>query len=157
VTITATRTATPTASGSAASTPSASPTTTRGLGSPSTTPTTSSTATSSALPGASPTTSSSGSTALILVKFKSSATQADIDQTAHGNGGRSVRGHNQIRTHAISVPAQARDAALNALRNNPHVERAELAVQRKLASVPNDASYSEQWALPKVGWDQAFG
>ena len=28
---------------------------------------------------------------------------------------------------------------------------------RTINAVPNDAAYADQWALPKIGWDKAFG
>ena len=32
-----------------------------------------------------------------------------------------------------------------------------IAIRREAEAVPNDPSYSEQWALPQIGWDDAYG
>jgi subtilisin family serine protease len=37
------------------------------------------------------------------------------------------------------------------------VERAAKAVTMKRAGAPDDPGYAQQWALPKIGWDQAYG
>ena len=48
----------------------------------------------------------------IIVKFKASAKNADIDDAVGKSGGTSKRDHSQIRTRVIEVPAGARDQIL---------------------------------------------
>jgi uncharacterized repeat protein (TIGR01451 family) len=43
------------------------------------------------------------------------------------------------------------------LRANPLVATVELDRSRTAEATPSDVSYGDQWALPKIGWDQAFG
>jgi VCBS repeat-containing protein len=74
-----------------------------------------------------------------------------------GAGGQTARDHSQIRTRVINVPAQARDRILAAYQANAAVERATAAITLSKATTPNDPSYAQQWALPKVGWDRAYG
>ena len=97
-----------------------------------------------------------GPTVPILVKFKSSATSADIDTAIRGNGGQNVRSLNQIRTRVVNVPANARDRIIAALAKHPSVERASAVITLKKAGTPNDPGYAQQWALPKIAWYQAY-
>jgi thermitase len=92
----------------------------------------------------------------LLVKFKASAKNSDIDAALRANGGQSVRALSQIRTHVIAVSANARDRILAAYARHPSVERATAAVKLKKSDAPNDPNYAQQWALPKIAWDQAY-
>ena len=65
----------------------------------------------------------------ILVKFKASASAADIDAAIKGNGGQDVRALNQIRTHVINVPANAADSVVAAFARHAPVEHAAAAVK----------------------------
>src|SRR5436305_15131853 len=93
----------------------------------------------------------------LLVKFKGSASSTDIANAVHGSGGTDVRDLKQLHIHVINVPAAARDRVLAAFAHHPAVERADAAVQLGKASIPNDPGYAQQWALPRIAWDQAFG
>ncbi|MGN6565908.1 MAG: S8 family serine peptidase, partial [Thermomicrobiales bacterium] len=98
-----------------------------------------------------------GPTVPILVKFKASASSADIDAAVHSAGGQRGRGLTQIHTHVINVPAAARDRVLAAYAKNPLVERASATITVGKASLPNDPGYAQQWALPQIAWNQAYG
>ena len=101
-----------------------------------------------------------GPTALINVKFASSATAAQIDaveKSVAGQGAQKARDLDRIRTHVLRVPQAAQSGILTALRNHPSVARADLAVRFGKASLPDDPGYAQQWALPKIAWDQAYG
>src|SRR6185436_17052632 len=56
-----------------------------------------------------------------------------------------------LRMHAID----ASDASVALLRADPLVAAVELDRERATESTPDDASYADQWSLPKIGWDQA--
>ena len=58
-----------------------------------------------------------------------------------------------LRMHAILADA----AALAALQADPSVLRVELDATRTAEAIPNDPGYADQWSLPQIGWDQAFG
>ena len=58
-----------------------------------------------------------------------------------------------LRMHAVS----ASDAAVVALRDDARVSSLELDRSRAAEADPNDSLYPDQWALPKIGWDQVFG
>jgi hypothetical protein len=72
-------------------------------------------------------------------------------------GGQVVRDFAQIRTQAIRVPSAARAAILAAFTKQPSVSRADPTIKLTKASTPDDPGYGQQWALPKIGWDQAYG
>ncbi|MFL5647689.1 MAG: hypothetical protein ACJ776_04775, partial [Chloroflexota bacterium] len=58
-----------------------------------------------------------------------------------------------LRMHAID----ASDASVALLRGDPLVSAGELDRERATEGTPDDANYADQWALPKIGWDQAYG
>src|SRR5512142_1181858 len=60
----------------------------------------------------------------LLVKFKASATAADVKAAIAESGGQSVRELQQIRTRVVSVPAAEADKVLAAFAKHPSVERA---------------------------------
>jgi subtilisin family serine protease len=93
----------------------------------------------------------------LLIKFRASASATDIAGAIQANGGVVTRDLRQIRTKVIYVPADARDRILAAFANSPSVERAAPAVAFSRAGTPNDTDYAQQWALPKIAWDQAYG
>ena len=51
----------------------------------------------------------------------------------------------------------ARDALLAAYAKLPNVQSATAAIKLVRASTPDDPEYAQQWALPKIGWDQTYG
>src|SRR3954468_23874278 len=53
--------------------------------------------------------------------------------------------------------ASLTDAAVTTLGANPDVTRVEADAVREAQATPSDPSYASQWALPKIGWDAAFG
>ncbi len=93
----------------------------------------------------------------ILVKFRPSASAADMDAAVRGAGGQTARDLHQIRTRVINVPEQARERILVAYAQHPSVERAAAAIKLSKAATPNDPGYPQQWALSKIAWDQAYG
>ena len=105
----------------------------------------------------SPNPSSANGRELILVKFKSGNTSAEIDAAIASLGGDSVRDLPQIRTRVIAVPASER-AATYAGKYAKHASVAEAApaIGVKAAGATNDPLYAQQWALPKIAWDTAY-
>ena len=58
-----------------------------------------------------------------------------------------------LRMHAV----RASDAAVTLLYADASVARVEADTSRAAEASPSDPSYTTQWSLPKIGWDQAFG
>src|SRR5438094_7700128 len=94
---------------------------------------------SAAQPPNSPT-NDSGPSVPILVKFKATATAADIDSAIKGSGGQKARQFDKLRTHVLNVPAAARDSIMAALAKRAGVERVNAAVKLSKAGDPNDSA-----------------
>lgn len=99
----------------------------------------------------------SGPLVPIVVKFKPSASTADEDAAVRSSGGQTLRDVKQIHVRVVNVPLSARDRILAAFAKQPTVERADAAIKLSKATTPNDPGYAQQWALPKIAWDQAYG
>jgi hypothetical protein len=112
------------------------------------------TAASSTATSTTATTADSGPKVRLLVKFKASASSADVDAAVQAADGTKTRSISQLRTPVIEVPASAKDRVLAALAKNGQVERATATVKLKKATEPNDPGYAQQWSLPKIAWDQ---
>src|SRR3989442_6796528 len=100
---------------------------------------------------------SNDDTAPIFVKFKSSAARSEVDAAIKTKGGIHLRDHSQLRVHELRVPAAARGALVAAYAKDPSVEWAEAAHRVVQAGSPNDPLYAQQWALPKISLDKAYG
>jgi hypothetical protein len=111
-----------------------------------------------------------GDTVQIIVKFKASdditafaaAVQGSdnitpIAAAIQASGGRGLRDLPQLRTRVISVPANAAENVLAAFARDPSVERATKAIKFHQAGTPDDPGYTQQWALPRIAWDQVYG
>src|SRR5207247_47565 len=48
-------------------------------------------------------------------------------------------------------------ASLAEYRADPRVQSVDRDRTRDAEATPNDPSYPDQWALPQIGWDQAYG
>ena len=59
---------------------------------------------------------------------------------------------------AVGVAVAAlTDAGVDQLRSDARVVRVEAEGVREIQGTPNDPAYADQWSLPQIGWDQAFG
>jgi subtilase family protein/Calx-beta domain-containing protein/fervidolysin-like protein len=110
---------------------------------------------------AAPSGPSSASTATsktpVIVKLKGFVTGAEADAMLGALGGEFVRDLPQLHTRVLNVPSDALAAVVTAYGRHPAVERAAAAVSMEQAGAPNDPGYPQQWALPKVSWDKAYG
>ena len=92
-----------------------------------------------------------------IVKYAQGTGSAAGATEAGRAGAETLRSNSTLRTGVVSVPARNKDAVLRALRANPKVQSVTTDTPRALAAAPNDTGYAQQWALPKVGWDQVYG
>lgn len=93
----------------------------------------------------------------LIVTFTKTASNADKAAALQGSGGTLDYDWPKINTHVINVPANAADTVMNALAKRQGVNGVSRTIKMKMAGTPNDAQYAQQWALPKIGWDQAYG
>ncbi len=63
----------------------------------------------------------------------------------------------QLNLRVVKLSANNHAAKATALAHNPNVVSVERVLARSIATIPDDTEYAQQWALPKVGWDQAYG
>src|SRR5262249_28229792 len=98
-----------------------------------------------------------GATARLLVKFRPQASDADVAAAIVAAGGKLVRSLPRLRTHVVEVPAGAKAQALATLAARGLVERAAPTIRLARAGAPDDPDYAQQWALPRIAWDQAYG
>jgi subtilisin family serine protease len=62
-----------------------------------------------------------------------------------------------LRMHAVDLLADTYLADAATLQANSAVVRVEPDKIRTAEATPSDPSYSSQWSLPQIGWDQAYG
>jgi uncharacterized repeat protein (TIGR01451 family) len=72
-------------------------------------------------------------------------------------GGTEVASIDALRIHVVDVPAATIDESIVAYRADPRVDSADRDRTRDAEATPNDPAYPDQWALPQIGWDQAYG
>ena len=63
----------------------------------------------------------------------------------------------QLSMRAVEIPELVLADTLTALRANPAVVRVEADKVREASANPSDTRWSDQWSLPRIGWDLAFG
>jgi len=97
----------------------------------------------------------------LLVSAASGVSDADLESSYKGHGGRKVRTLSQIKVHQIKVPDNAVDAVEAALKRNPKFSIVERNFIAQANLVPNDPNFGNQWHLPKVSapaaWDLTTG
>jgi len=98
----------------------------------------------------------------ILVKFKRTVSDEEITSINKANGVTIRRKIPRIEVHCLKIPpTKSLAETLEHYKNNPKVEYAEPDYIRQASIVPNDPSYSSQWALPKIsapqGWNITTG
>jgi subtilisin family serine protease len=93
----------------------------------------------------------------LIVKLVAGLT---IDQQAAviaRNGGVETSTVPALRLHVVEVGADQVDQALLKYQADSQVARVEVNNVRQSNTVPSDPLYSQQWALPRIGWDLPFG
>jgi len=93
----------------------------------------------------------------LVVKLVPGLTTEEQAAVIARNGGTETSSVPALRLHVVSVPAADLPAVLQAYQADPQVESAELNTVRKAEGAPSDQNYAYQWALPRIGWDAAFG
>ncbi len=88
-----------------------------------------------------------------LVAFTADTTPAERDTLLSDAGATDVSSIPQLRMASASLTASGVDA----LRADAGVVRVESDKVREVQGTPNDPAYADQWALPKIGWDSAYG
>ena len=93
----------------------------------------------------------------LLVKTAKDLPQAQAQAAIARNGGTWKKSISKLDLHVVEVPAAAAEAITRNLKSDAAVVRVETSRTRKASAAPSDPLFANQWALPKIAWDQAFG
>jgi len=102
-------------------------------------------------------TAQTATTPSLIVKVVAGLTTDQQAEIVARNGGTLTGSISALRLLVVAVPPDQVDATLSRYRADPQVQSAEVNKTRTSETVPNDPLYVNQWALPKIGWDQVFG
>jgi subtilisin family serine protease len=92
----------------------------------------------------------------LLVKTAKGLSQGQAQAVLKGKGA-SVKKSIGLDLHIIEVSANAADNVIKGMKGDAQIVRVETDRPRKWQSAPSDTRYPDQWALPKISWDQVFG
>ena len=62
----------------------------------------------------------------------------------------------QLRMRAVLLPPSIEATSLDALRSDTRVQRVDRDRARDVEAEPSDPRYTEQWSLPRIGWDLVY-
>ena len=96
-------------------------------------------------------------TSSLIVKLVSGVSADQHAAIVARNGGTITSSIAALRLLIVSVPSEELTAALTSYQADPAVQNAEVNKVRVSEAIPSDALYGNQWALPRIGWDQVFG
>jgi subtilisin family serine protease len=92
----------------------------------------------------------------LLVKLRAGASQADVAAAHARVGAKLVRDLPQIGWQIVAVPPGRNVAIRDAYAREPAIERADLDRGRKVAYVPNDPYWPNEWHMVDIKADQAW-
>src|SRR3954447_1922094 len=96
-------------------------------------------------------------TRTLLVRLVSGLSDADVTDAIAAGGGTTVSSVDALRLYIVDVPAASVDASVAEYSSDPRVASVDRDRTRDAEATPNDPAYPDQWALPQIGWDQAYG
>jgi hypothetical protein len=102
-------------------------------------------------------TTPTASTSSLIVKVIAGLTADQHAAIVGRNGGTVTSSIPTLRLLVVSVPQDEAAATLARYQADAQVQSAEANKVRVSESMPSDALYANQWALPRIGWDQVFG
>src|SRR3989442_12192315 len=97
------------------------------------------------------------STSSLLVKLIEGLTPDQQAQVIARNGGIEISSIPALRLHVIQVAPADLPPVLAKYQADRQVVNAEENKTRQSQAFPTDPLYSNQWSLPKIGWDLVFG
>ena len=96
-------------------------------------------------------------TSSLIVKVVAGLTSDQHAEIVARNGGTLTSSIPALRLLVVAVAPAELGATLARYQADPQVQSVEQNKVRVSESVPSDPLYVNQWALPKIGWDQVFG
>ena len=134
--------------GASTSTDATTDSTTTDATTPDATTTTASTAT---------TTTPAGAPAPYIVSFADGVSDAAQRAEIVAAGGTPGDAIPVLSMYALTFPGGTAAAGVTALKANSNVLSVDSDLPRDTADTPNDAQYSDQWSLQRIGWNQVYG
>ena len=95
--------------------------------------------------------------ASLIVRTVPGLTDADIADAIAAGGGTEVSSVPALRLHVVQVDAATVADSIAAYSADARVESVDRDRTRDAEATPNDPAYPDQWSLPQIGWDQAYG
>src|SRR5437867_1937050 len=96
-------------------------------------------------------------TKTLIVKMAKGLPLEQAQAVVSRSGGTPKGSIPKLDLQVVEVPAYAADAITKSLKGDAAVLRVEESLTRKWQGTPSDPYYANQWALPKVAWDQVYG
>src|SRR5438874_3801685 len=96
-------------------------------------------------------------TAGIIVTMVPGLTASDQEAVIAADGGTETSSIPALRMHFVDVPVGDVSTYMQTYQSDPNVQSVDRDRTRDAEASPSDPAYSNQWALPQVGWDNAYG
>ena len=96
-------------------------------------------------------------TSSLIVKLAAGLSADEQAAVIARNGGVEIASVPALRLHTIQADTEQLEAIAAKYRVDPQVLRVEMNNVRQISAVPSDPFYSQQWALPRIGWELIFG
>src|SRR5580765_1272377 len=95
--------------------------------------------------------------ASLIVRTVPGLTDADVVEAIAAGGGTEVSSVPALRLHVVQVDAATVADSIAAYSADARVESIDRDRTRDAEATPSDPAYPDQWSLPQIGWDQAYG
>ena len=95
-------------------------------------------------------------TTSLLIKMVAGLSDVDQQAVVARNGGVESSLIEPLRLHVVDVDDTLLAETQQRYASDPQVQRVEVEKTREAQGVPSDTDYGQQWALPQIGWDQAY-
>src|SRR5438034_5469641 len=96
-------------------------------------------------------------TRTLLVRTVAGLSDADVADAIAAGGGTEVSSIPALRIHVVEVAAATVSDSIAEYSTDPRVDSVDRDRTRDAEATPNDPAYPDQWALPQIGWDNAYG
>ena len=93
----------------------------------------------------------------LIVKIAAGVDEAEATALFESVGGVKTGEIDVLRMHMVAVAPDTVSATIAAFEADPAVVSVDLDRPRDAEAVPDDPGYSNQWALPLIGWEDVFG
>jgi VCBS repeat-containing protein len=95
--------------------------------------------------------------ATLIIKLVAGLTVDEQAAVVEAHGGVETSAVPVLRLHMVAVDPNTVDETIAAYEADPAVVSVDRDLPRAAEAVPNDPGYSEQWALPLIGWEEVYG